>query len=50
MYHTDMITNITTEVNEYKRGNWINMINPTESEIFEVCRNLNIEQEFIKYS
>ena len=50
MYNTNMITNITTEVNEYKRGNWINMINPTESEIFEVCRNLNIEQEFIKYS
>lgn len=50
MYNTDMITNVTTEVNEYKRGNWINMINPTESEIFEVCRNLNIEQEFIKYS
>lgn len=50
MYNTDMTTNITTEVKEYKRGNWINMINPTESEIFEVCRNLNIEQEFIKYS
>ena len=50
MYNTNMTTNITTEVNEYKRGNWINMINPTESEIFEVGRNLNIEQEFIKYS
>ena len=50
MYNTDMITNVTTEVNEFKRGNWIDMINPTESEIFEVCRNLNIEQEFIKYS
>ena len=50
MYNTDMITYVTTEVNEYKRGNWIDMINPTESEIFEVCRNLNIEQEFIKYS
>ena len=50
MYNTNMTTNITTEVNEYKRGNWINMINTTESEIFEVCRNLNIEQEFIKYS
>ena len=50
MYNTDMITNVTTEVNEYKRGNWIDLINPTESEIFEVCRNLNIEQEFIKYS
>ena len=50
MYNTNMTTNITTEINEYKSGNWINMINPTESEIFEVCRNLNIEQEFIKYS
>ena len=35
MYNTDMITNVTTEVNEYKRGNWIDMINPTESEIFK---------------
>lgn len=50
MYNTDIVTNITTEVNEYKKGNWINMINPTEQELFEVCRNLNIEQEFIKYS
>ena len=42
MYNTNMTTNITTEVNEYKRGNWINMINPTESEerrVGKECRS-----------
>lgn len=33
MYNTDLITNITEEVTEYKRGNWINMIAPSDDEI-----------------
>ena len=41
MYNTNMTTNITTEINEYKSGNWINMINPTESEIFEEFKDDN---------
>lgn len=50
MYNTDVITNITNKVTTYKKGNWINMINPTEHEIEDVCKNLNIEQDFIRYS
>ena len=50
MYNTSLETNITNEVKEFQRGNWINMINPTENEIENVCRNLGIEQEFIRYS
>ncbi len=50
MYNTSLETNITNEVKEFQRGNWINMINPTENEIENVCRNLGIEQDFIRYS
>ena len=50
MYNTDLATNITNEVKEFQRGNWINMINPTEEEIKNVCEKLNIEQDFIRYS
>ena len=50
MYNTDIDTNITTELAEIKKGNWINMINPTEEEINFICENLNINQDFIRYS
>lgn len=50
MYNTDMLTNITTKTTQYKKGNWINMVNPSVQEIDDVCKNLNIDNEFIKYS
>lgn len=50
MYNTDIETNITTQTAEIKKGNWINMINPTEEEINFVCENLNINQDFVRYS
>lgn len=50
MYNTDINTNLTTQVAEIKKGNWINMINPTEEEITSICQKLNINQEFIRYS
>ena len=50
MYNTDIITNETNEVVAFQKGNWINMINPTEEEIEDVCEMLNIEQDFIRYS
>ena len=48
MYNTDIITNETSEVVAFQKGNWINMINPTEQEIEEVCENLNIQEDFIR--
>ena len=33
MYNTDVKTNITMETKEFKKGNWINMVSPTEEEI-----------------
>ena len=50
MYYTDLITNITEEVTEYKRGNWINMIAPSDDEIKTVCENINIQEDFIRYA
>ena len=50
MYRTNMETNITEETNEFSRGNWINMISPSEEEIKTVCENINIGENFIKYA
>ena len=50
IYRTNMETNITEETNEFSRGNWINMISPSEEEIKTVCENINIGENFIKYA
>lgn len=50
MYNTDLTTNKTEETKEFKKGNWINMIAPTEEEIKKVCSKLNIQEDFIRYS
>lgn len=50
MYNTDVKTNITTETKEFIRGNWINMVSPTEEEIKKVCKNIKIKEDFIRYA
>lgn len=50
IYNTDVETNVTTEINEIKKGCWINLISPTESEIKKVCKSVKIEEDFIRYS
>ena len=50
MYNTNLATNETEEIQEYKKGNWINMIAPTEEEIKKVCEKLKIKEDFIRYS
>lgn len=50
MYSTDLETNITEETKEYKKGNWINMISPSDEEIKKVCENINIQENFIRYA
>lgn len=50
MYNTDINTNITEETKDLKKGNWINMVSPTEEEIQRVCAALQIKQDFIRYS
>ena len=48
MYNTDVETNELKEVNEYVKGTWINMVNPSEEEINKVCDNVKIKDQFIK--
>lgn len=50
MYNTNLETNKTEETYEFKKGNWINMIAPTEEEIKKVCKKLQIQEDFIRYS
>ena len=50
MYNTDLKTNITEEVKEYKRGNWISMVSPSDEEIKNVCENTKISEDFIRYA
>lgn len=50
MYRTNSETNKIEETQEYTKGNWINMIAPTEEEIKKVCKKLEIQENFIRYS
>lgn len=50
MYNTNIITNITEETTEFTRGNWINMVSPSDEEIKTVCENINIQEDFIRYA
>ena len=50
MYNTNIETNITKETKEFIRGNWINMVSPSEEEIKLVCENINIQEDFIRYA
>ncbi len=49
IYNTDLKTDKFEKIKEFRPGSWINLVNPTEDEIKEVCSNLKIEDEFIKY-
>lgn len=48
IYNTDLETNIFEEIQELKKGSWINLINPSEIEIKKVCENVNIQEDFIR--
>lgn len=48
IYNTDMETNKLEEIKEFKKGSWINLVNPSENEIKKVCENINIQEDFIR--
>jgi len=50
MYKTDVETNKTEETKKFEKGNWINMVAPSEEEIKKVCKKLKIDEAFIRYS
>lgn len=49
IYNTDLETNKFEKIKEFRPGSWISLVNPSEEEIKNVCSNLKIEDEFIKY-
>ena len=48
IYNTYIETNELQEIKEFKKGAWINLVNPSENEIRKVCENINIQEEFIR--
>lgn len=43
-----METNKLEEIKEFKKGSWINLVNPSENEIKRVCESINIQEDFIR--
>lgn len=50
IYNSNLETGELEEIKDVERGCWINMENPTEKEIFEMSKKLNIESDFIQYA
>ena len=50
LYNTDIDTNKLESVNTYTKGTWIHMVNPSDEEIKEVCQNISIKEDFIRYA
>lgn len=48
IYNTDIETNEFQEIKEFRKGSWINLVNPSEAEIKQVCKNVEIQEEFIR--
>lgn len=48
IYYTDIKTNKFEEIKEFKKGSWINLVNPSEAEIKKVCDSIQIQEDFIR--
>lgn len=48
IYNTNMETNQLEEIKEFRKGSWINLVNPSENEIKRVCESINIQEGFIR--
>ena len=48
IYNTNMENKKIEEIKEFKKGSWINLVNPSENEIKKVCESVDIEEEYIK--
>lgn len=46
IYNTDIETNEFQEIREFKKGSWINLVNPSENEIKKVCENIKYSGRF----
>lgn len=50
IYNTDIQTSEFKEIEEVKKGSWINMISPSNEEIKQICKKLQINEDFIRDS
>lgn len=48
IYNTNLETDKLEEIKEFKKGAWINLINPSENEIKKVCESIQIQEDFIR--
>ena len=48
IYNTNVKTNEFEEIKEFRKGSWINLVNPSEMEIKKVCESINIQEDFIR--
>ena len=48
IYNTDIETNEFRELKEFKKGSWINLVNPSDNEIKKVCESVQIQEDFIR--
>lgn len=49
IYNTNILTGKTTEVKEFLKGSWINIVSPSDKEIELLCDKLGIEEEYLRY-
>ena len=48
IYNTKLETNKIEQIKEFKKGSWISLVNPSESEIQKVCESVKIQEDFIR--
>lgn len=48
IYNTNLESGKLEKTEEFKKGSWINLLNPTEDEIKKVCESVNIKEDFIR--
>ena len=44
IYNTDIETNKMEEIKEFKKGSWINLVNPSEMEIKKVSLHMSLKK------
>lgn len=49
IYNTNIGTDKIEQLEEIKKGVWINLVNPSESEIKRVCAETKVEEDFVRY-
>src|SRR5574344_1244284 len=49
IYNTNILTGETTEIKEFLKGSWINIVSPSDKEIELICSKLGIEEEYLRY-